>query len=157
MRPLRRDYFLDRRVAGEAIDRAVEIHVERDQTRQRSLPAHGTTGLQRGLELRTPGGVDPDASGREPGRQRVDCTAHFVELPDAFGIQLRDLKASAAAFGDQALPMQEMQRMGDRLARYTKLFGELVLADAMPGRQRAVDNGPQDPGVGLINQVGERL
>ena len=31
MRPLRRDHFLDRGIAREAIDRAVKIDVERDQ------------------------------------------------------------------------------------------------------------------------------
>ena len=114
-------------------------------------------GLQRRLELRAPGRVGPGAPGREPRRQRVDGAAHLVELADARRIEPGDLKAAAAAFGDQPLPVQQMQRMGDRLARYAELLGQLVLPDAMPRRQRAVDDRLEDPGIDLVDQVGERI
>ena len=117
----------------------------------------GAPGLQRGLEPRASGSVGPGAPGREPRRQRVDGAAHFVELADAQGIEPRHLKTPAAAFGDQALPVQQMQRVGNRLARDPELFGEFVLPDAMPRRQRAVDDGFEDPRIDLVDQVGERV
>ena len=53
--------------------------------------------------------------------------------------------------------MQQVQRVRDRLARYAELFRKLVLPDAMSRRQRAVDDRLEDPGVDLIDQVGERI
>jgi hypothetical protein len=53
--------------------------------------------------------------------------------------------------------MQQVQRVGHGLARHTKLFGKLALADAMTRRQGAVNNGRQDPRIGLIDQVWERF
>ena len=73
------------------------------------------------------------------------------------GIEPRDLKAAAAAFGDQALPVQQMQRVRNRLARHAEPLGQLVLADAMPRRQRAVDDRFQDPRIDLVDQVRERV
>jgi len=52
--------------------------------------------------------------------------------PDAPGIQLRDFKALAAAFGDQALPVQQMQRVGDGLARHPELFRKFALRMRCP-------------------------
>ena len=157
MRPLRRDHFLDRGVAGEAVDRAVKIDVERNQPRQRGVLADGPAGLQRRFQRRAPGGVGLHASGGEPRRQRVDGAADLVELADAGRIEFGDLEATAAALGDQALPVQQMQRMGDRLARYAKLLGQLVLGDAQARRQRPIDDRLQDPGIDLVDQVGERI
>ena len=73
------------------------------------------------------------------------------------GIEPGDLKAAAAAFGDEALPVQQMQRVGNRLARHAELFGQLVLPDAMSRRQRAVGDRLEDPGIDLVDQVGERI
>jgi hypothetical protein len=53
--------------------------------------------------------------------------------------------------------MQQVQRVGHRLARHTELFGKLALADAVAGRQGAVNNGRQDAGISLIDQVWKRL
>ena len=72
-------------------------------------------------------------------------------------IELRDLKTPAAAFGHQALPVQQMQRVGHGLARHAELFREFVLPDAMSGRQRPVDNGLENPRIGLVDQIGERI
>ena len=141
----------------EPIDRAVKIDVERDQPRQRRIPADGPPGLQRRLQLRAPGSVGLDPPGGKPRRQRVDRAAHLVELADARRIELGDLKAAAAALGDEALPVQQMQRVGNRLARHAELLGELVLPDAMSRRQRAVGDRLEDPRIDLIDQVGERI
>ena len=157
MRPLRRDHFLDRGIAREPIDRAVKIDVERDQPRQRRVLADGSSGLQRGLELRASRSIGLGPSGREPRRQRVDGAAHLVELADALRIEPGDFKAAAAAFGDESLPVQQMQRMGHRLARDAELFRQLVLPDAMSRRQRTVGDRLEDPGIDLIDQVGERI
>ena len=119
--------------------------------------ADGPPRLQRGLELRASRCVGPDSSGGEPCCQRVDGAAHLVELADALRIEPGDFKAAAAAFGDEPLPVQQMQRMGHRLARDAELFRQLVLPDAMPGRQRTVDDRLEDPGIDLVDQVGERV
>ena len=73
------------------------------------------------------------------------------------GIEPGDFKAAAAAFGDESLPVQQMQRVGHRLARNAELFRQLVLPDAMPRRQRAVGDRLEDPGIDLVDQVGERI
>ena len=119
--------------------------------------ADGPAGLQRRFQRRAPGRVGLDPSGGKPRRQRVDGAADLVELADTRRIELGDLKAAAAALGHQALPVQQMQRVGNRLARYAKLLGELVLGDALPRRQRAVDDRLEDPGIDLVDQVGERI
>src|SRR5882757_2048310 len=107
--------------------------------------------------MRAPRGVNLDAPGREPCRQRVDRAAYLIELADAQGIELRNLKALAAAFGDQTLPVQQMQRVGDRLARHPELFRKFALPDAVPRWQRAVRDRLKDPRVDLIDQVGGRV
>ena len=53
--------------------------------------------------------------------------------------------------------MQQMQCVRNRLARDAELVRKLVLPDAMPRRQRAVGDRLEDPGVDLIDQVGERI
>src|SRR5882672_10143322 len=153
MRPLRRDHFLDRRIAREPVDRAVKIDVERDQRRKRRPLVGRAPGAQRGLQMRAPRRVNLDPRGREPSRQRVDRAAYLIELTDAPGIELRDFKTLAAAFGDQALPVQQMQRVGDGLTRHPELFRKLVLPDAVPRWQRAVRDGLKDPRIDLIDQV----
>jgi hypothetical protein len=50
-----------------------------------------------------------------------------------------------------------MQRMRHRLARYAEPFRKFVLPDAMPGRQRTIGDRLEDPGIDLLDQVGERL
>src|SRR5258708_34924973 len=104
-----------------------------------------------------PCGVGLGAWRGELRRERVDCAAHFVKLADALGMELRDFKALAAAFGDQALPMQQMQRMGNRLARHAELFRKLVLPDALSRRQAAIDDGLENPRIDLIDQVWQRV
>ena len=104
-----------------------------------------------------PEASDLGPSGGEPRGQRVDGAAHFVELADALRIEPGDFKAAAAAFGDQPLPVQQMQRVRHRLARDAELLRQLVLPDAVPRRQRAVDDRLEDPGIDLIDQVGERI
>src|SRR5437868_3766302 len=111
----------------------------------------------RRLKLRAPGCVGLDPCRRELGRERVDRAAHFIELADTFRIELDDFKAATAALGDQALPVQQMQRMGNRLARHPEFFGEFVLPNAMPWRQRAVGDRLQNTRVDLIDQVRKRI
>ena len=79
------------------------------------------------------------------------------ELADPLGVEPGNLEAAAAALGDEALPVQQMQRVGHRLARYAELFCQLVLPDAMPGRQRAIGDRLEDPDIDLLDQVGERI
>ena len=117
----------------------------------------GAPGAQRRLELRASRRVGLDPPGGEPCGQRVDGAAHLVELADPRRVELGDLKTPAAAFGDQPLPVQQMQRVGHRLARDAELFGQLVLPDAMPGRQRTVDDRLEDPRIDLVDQVRERV
>ncbi len=117
----------------------------------------GASGLQRGLELRASRSIGPGTSSGEPRGQCVDGAAHLVELADALRIEPGDFKASAAAFGDQSLPVQQMQRMGYRLARNAKFLRQFVLPDAMAGRQRTVGDRLEDSGIDLVDQVGERI
>src|ERR1700677_3254838 len=111
--------------------------------------------MQRRVQIRAPGSIGLDAPGRQPGRQRIDGAAHFIELSDPQGIELRDFKTLAAAFGDQALAMQQMQGVADRLPGYSEFFGKLVLPDTMSRRQCAVGDGLENPRIDLIDQVGE--
>ena len=86
-------------------------------------------------------------------RESIDGTTHLVELTNPHRIELGDLKALAAAFGDQSLLVQQMQRVADRLAGDAKSLGKLILPDAVPGRQRTVDNAVEDSTIDLMDQV----
>ena len=92
----------------------------------------------------------------KPGRQRIDRAAHFVKLANALGIELRDFEARAAAFGEQALPVQQMQRVRNGLARDAELFSKFILTDALSRRQRAVDDGFEKARIDLIDQIWRR-
>ena len=59
--------------------------------------------------------------------------------------------------GNQPLPVQQMQRVADRLARDAELFGELVLPDAVPRRQGAIDDAVENPRIDLVDQVRGRV
>ena len=154
---MRRDHLLDRGITRQRIDRAMEINVAGDQLGERRLAGDGAPGDQRRLEPCAAARVGPGAHGGQPGCQRVNGATDFVELADALGIEPDHFKAAAAAFGDEALPVQQMQRMRYRLARHAKPGGELVLADALAGRQRAVDDRLENPRVNLVDQIGERV
>jgi len=93
------------------------------------------------------------ASLRASAAKRVDCAAYLVELGGCGRIELGDFEAAPAAFGDEPLPVQQMQRMRHRLARDTELVGELVLPDALAGLKRAVGDRLQDPCIDLVDQV----
>src|SRR5262249_32388408 len=84
----------------------------------------------------------------------IERAAHFIELADALGIELGDFKAAAAAFGEQALPVQQMQRVRHRLARHAELVRKLVLGDALSGKQGAIDDGLENPRKNLFGQIG---
>jgi hypothetical protein len=65
--------------------------------------------------------------------------------------------SAPAAFGDETLPMQQMQRVRHRLARHAELVGELVLPDALARLQRAIGDRLQDARIDLVDQVRERV
>src|ERR1700730_8787360 len=91
VRPLRRDHLLDRGIARETVDRAMEIDVERDQFCQPCCPVDGASGLSRGLELRAAGHIALRPFCREPRGERVDRAADFIKLADTLRIELGDL------------------------------------------------------------------
>ena len=101
-------------------------------------------------------GLDSFEAGTVVARHEIDYVRP-VDYGDPLRIELGDLKALAAAFGDQALTVQQMQRVGNRLARYAELLRKLVLANTMPRRQRTVDDSGQNPLVDLVDQVGKRI
>src|SRR5262249_39416845 len=146
---------LDRGIAGETVDRAVEVNIEGDQPRQGRLAVDRAPGVQRMFELRASGGVGLDALCGKLCRQRIDRAAYLIELADALWIELGHLKTGATALGDQALPMEQVQRVRDRLARYAEPFRKLVLADALAWQQRAVGDRLEYPGIDLVDQVRE--
>src|SRR5207302_7161261 len=137
--------------------RAVKFDVERNQPRQRGVLADGAPRVESRLQRRAAADLGLGPRGGEPGRQRVDRATHLIELADTRRIERGDLKAAAAALGHQALPVQQMQRVGNRLARHAELLGEFVLGDALPRRQRAVDDRLEDSRIDLVDQVGERI
>ena len=157
MWPLRRDGLLDHGVAREMVDRAVKFDIERDELRQRRLLVDAASGVQRRFEPVAAGRIGLHAFRGEAGGERVDRAADLIELADARGIELRHLEAAPAALGEQSLPMQQMQRVRHRLPRHPELFGELVLPDAMAGRQCAIRDRFQDTRIDLIGQVWSRI
>src|SRR5262249_43293710 len=111
-------------------------------------------GGERGLKSRPSGGVDFRALRGEPGREPIERATHLVELADTLGIELRHLEAAAAAVGQQALPIELVQRVGHRLARDAEPFGELVLGDALPWQKAAVRDCLENPRIDLLGQIG---
>src|SRR5262249_36510689 len=152
-----RDGLLDYGIAGEVIDRAMELDVERDQLVQWRLARDGVAGLQRRLQPHASGRIAFHTFSRQPCRQRVDRAADLVKRTDACGIELRDLKAAPAALGHETLPMQQMQRMRHRLARHAELVRKFVLPDALTGLQGTVGDRLQDACIDLVDQIGERV
>ena len=98
--------------------------------------------MQRSLELRATGGIGLHAARGEPRRERIDRAAYLIELADARGIEPRHFKAAAAALGDEALPVQQVQRMArpagaTRPSRSASSFCRM----RWPGSRLAVDDG----------------
>lgn len=157
MRPLRGHYFLDRRIAGEPVDRAVEIDIERDQRGQRGGFIDAATGAQGLFENGAASRISRRALRSESSSQSVDRAAHFIELPDPNRIEAGDFEAFASAFGDETLPMQQMKSVADRLTGDAKSLRQLALPDSVAWRQGMIRNPFQDSRVDLINQIRGRL
>ena len=81
-----------------------------------------------------------DALGGEPSGQRVERGADLVKFTNPGGVDPGDDQPAAAVFFDQLLLLEQLQRVADRLPRNAKGAAQLLLADALPGGERAVGN-----------------
>jgi hypothetical protein len=129
----------------------MKINVARDQGRERRIFVGFAACLQRAFEFRPARPIGANTKCRKARCESIDGTAHFVELTNPHRIELGDLEAFAAAFGDQSLLVQQMQRVADRLAGDAKSLGKFILPDPMPGRQGTVDNAVEDSTVDLMD------
>ena len=90
---------------------------------------------------------------RKPSGEAIDHFAHLIKLHDAEGIERHDAQPLAAGFLDQALALQQMQGVADRLAGDAQHVGQFGLADPLAGQQRAVRNRLQHLLIGAIDQA----
>ena len=113
----------------------------------------GESGAER-LDLARGRFAGGDALGRKPRRQPVEGGADAIEIADAARFHRRHLDPALAAVDHQALAAEQLQRMADRLARDRKALGDVLLRQPLAGRQRAVGDRVDQPGVDLLDQVG---
>jgi len=140
MWPLRRDGVFDRTVAGQAIERRVKGDVgldKRQHWRIRSQREAGSKCPPRGAALRHVDHPPGDALGGEPRGQRVERSADLVKFANSVGVDPGDDQPAAAVFFDQLLLLEQLQRVADWLPRHAERTAQLLLADALPGDERA--------------------
>src|SRR5439155_14897923 len=68
------------------------------------------------------------------------------------GVDPGDDQPAAAVFFDQLLLLEQLQRVADWLPRYAKGAAQLLLADALPGGERAVGNRLDQLLIGAVDQ-----
>jgi len=93
-----------------------------------------------------------DALGGEPSGQRVECCADLVKFANPLGVDPGDDQPAAAVFFDQLLLLEQLQRVADWLPRHTKGAAQLLLADALPGGERAVGDRFDQLLIGTVDQ-----
>ena len=70
--------------------------------------------------------------------EAIDGFAKLIQLHDTERLERHDTKTFGTGFLDEALTLQQVQRVADGLARDVEAVGKLCLADALAGRERAV-------------------
>jgi hypothetical protein len=93
-----------------------------------------------------------DTLGGEPSGQRVECCADLVKFANPLGVDPGDDQPAAAVFFDQLLLLEQLQRVADWLPRHTKGAAQLLLADALPGGERAVGDRFDQLLIGTVDQ-----
>ena len=69
-------------------------------------------------------------AGGEAGGQRVERAAHLVDLGDPGGVERRDQHAAAGRVDDEAVLLEQAQRLQHRLARHGQLARRCLPASA---------------------------
>ena len=160
MRPLRGDGVLDRAVAGQAIECRVEGDIGLDERQYRGIRTQREAGGERPLRcaaLLRVGHPSRDTLGGEPSGQRVECCADLVKFANPLGVDPGDDQPAAAVFFDQLLLLEQLQRVADWLPRHTKGAAQLLLADALPGGERAVGDRFDQLLIGTVDQCRLRV
>ena len=93
-----------------------------------------------------------DTLGGEPRGQRVERSADLVKFVNPLGVDPGDDQPAAAVFFDQLLLLEQLQRVADWLPRHTKGAAQLLLADALPGGERAVGDRFDQLLIGTVDQ-----
>src|ERR1700730_12763665 len=90
--------------------------------------------------------------GSKPGRQRIKRRSDLVKLANGSSVDRADGQPASAAFFDEFLLLEQLQRMADWLARHTEHPAELFLADRLAGGAGPVGNRLDQPLIGAVDQ-----
>ena len=151
MAPVRRGSLRQQRVAAGAVDGVVEGEVGVDHGVHVSAGHGHATALQQGrVEHRVPGRGQPRG-------QRVERSAHLVDLAHALHVQRRHLHPAAWRVLHETVVLELAQRLQHRLARHRHLRRNVFLRQPLAGGQRAVADGAQQHAVDLIHAVGRAV
>ena len=152
MLPVQAGRFLDQRIAGQVIEKAVEGHVGFDHRRHVLAGSGAAPRLdQRGAFRSRSCSIGFGGTAR---RQAVEHAAHGVDAPHFGRIERRDHQAAAAGLTQEALLAQQQQGLDDRLAGNGKPGGEVFLDDAAARREPAAADRIEDRVIGLLRQIG---
>jgi len=148
--PVRLHRLHDQRIAAGFIDQAVKVNVGLQRGRGIAGRSDRATARHQLPCPRQQFGCHPLRGKR--GRQRLDRGAELVDRVEVAAIDCRHLQASAATFHQEALRTQLTEGGHHRLTRDVQTGRDLVLRDALAGRQRAVADRIEDALVDLLDQ-----
>lgn len=140
----------DQRIARQFVEKHVEVHVGFDHAADILAPRHRLPLRHQGAAGRDPFGRDPRR--RQPDRERLDRRAELVDGMEQPLVDRRDGEAAAAAGADEALRLQDQERVVNRLARNLQPLRHVRLRQPLAGAQAAVANRIEQGGIGLVDQ-----
>src|SRR3954471_23875521 len=155
MRPLGCDGFLDRGIAGQAVDGSMKIDIGLDEGGGRTIRSQRRSMLQSFFKvavLLRADGTHSNALSGKPGGEGIQRCPDLIQVDNPPGIQRSHGKATLAAFRQQTLVLQQLKGVTDGLPRHAKPLSQFFLAYAAAGRQAAVGDGFHKPIIYLVNQ-----
>src|SRR5260221_13051776 len=148
--PMQRRGLGKQLVAGELIKKLVKCDVGGDH---RGSVA-GCDGATASLDEGAPCGcrrrsMTPRSTMR---RHPVQCAPQLVEMRGEDGVDRRHDETPPSGFVEKSLPLQQEERLQDRLTGNRQALGEFVLNQALPGFQPPATNVVEDRGIGALHK-----
>jgi len=139
---------LDEGVGAGGVERAVEGEVGLDHRRHLAAAAGAPAFAQQARRQRG------TALGGEPRCQRIEGAAHLVGVDDGLGVERCHAQAAARRVFDEAVFLQQAQRLQHGLARNRQPRCQFFLRDAFARREGAAADGDLQRAVRLIDEIG---
>jgi hypothetical protein len=145
----RADDLLHLRVAGGARDGGVQILV--DGADLGAIRRGGGGACEHGCEARANvvEQLRRDATGGDARGLRLEQATDGEVVHEGSQVEMADLQAAAAVPADQAIALQQQQRVAQRRARHVEMLGQTPFMDHRARLQRAGHDQVQELLVGL--------